>query len=258
MDRYMFSISQLRMYAKCQLQWYWKYVMGIEVPITSSILVGKACHKTIEQLYLFKRSKKVSMRADQMLYIYREEFNRIMNQENIVFDDENPNKVMESGASILQIYHREIYPLIYPKSLEEHIEVSFESPVSFGFHGYLDMIAVDKDGENDYIVDNKTTKRSYAEGVIDGDTQLTAYDYLFRVKYNKIPSSLNIHTLVRTKEPKLQILSCGPRSEIMIQRFLKMLALVAKSIDSGIFIPCENYLQCASMCEFREHCKEWH
>ncbi|OGS21571.1 MAG: hypothetical protein A2252_00110 [Elusimicrobia bacterium RIFOXYA2_FULL_39_19] len=254
-EKHIFSVSQMRMYCRCPLQYYWRYCMGVKVPPSSSMLVGKSCHKAIEENNRQKITSRKDLVISDLIDHYCTEYNKTLGQEEVKFDDD-PGKVKDSGIGLLIVYLQKIAPKVQPIAVEEHCCISFDSPVEYGFQGYLDLIT-----EQNYIVDTKTAGKKYSDDAAQYDLQLTAYDVLYRTTRGKIPAGVQFHVLVKgsaRKEPTVQILSGTTRTERQISRFLKTLALIAQSIKSGIFYPNDqSIVKPCSYCGYFDLCKKW-
>ncbi len=43
------SVTQLKMYLRCPLQHYFRYVCGLKIPLTGSLTLGWTVHGTLEE-----------------------------------------------------------------------------------------------------------------------------------------------------------------------------------------------------------------
>ncbi|OGS23236.1 MAG: hypothetical protein A2252_09125 [Elusimicrobia bacterium RIFOXYA2_FULL_39_19] len=245
------SVSKIKMYLRCPLQYYYRYCEGIKIPPDAGLTLGKAVHSGIEQNFRQKITSFSDLPLNDVLDIYSTAFESYL-QEEFNFGEDKPGDVKDLGVGLVKVYHAELSPKIQPVSVEEHFILEFEAPVEYGFQGYMDVI----DAESN-IRDSKTAKRSYAQNAAENDLQLTAYNLAYKFLKGKEPKALIFDVMVKNKTPKVQTISSPPRGEAQLNRLLKLIGFVSKSIKTGVFYPCENGQVC-SWCGYRkDHCSSW-
>jgi hypothetical protein len=89
--------------------------------------------------------------------------------------------------------------------------------------GHIDLI-----DDQRYIIDHKTSKRSYPEDAAEKDIQLTAYSMGYRALHGEDEKGVRLDVMVRTNKPKIQPLEAA-RTESDIYRFLRL----AKQVERG-------------------------
>lgn len=241
------SISQIKMYLRCPLQYKFRYIDDLIIPPTSTITLGKTMHTTLETNYSQKIETKQDLPLSHVMDIFSDTWNK--EAENTQFEeDEKPGQVKDEGIGLLGLYHAKISPKIQPALVEKEFELGFEN-VPYTLKGYIDLV-----DEYKTIIDHKTTKRSMPEDHITTDLQLTCYALGYRTITGEREVQLRLDVMVRNKQPKLQQLTTT-RSQEDISRFLKLTAHVIKAIHSGIFYPNENFM--CPVCGYKELCKKW-
>lgn len=241
------SVSQLKMYLRCPLQYKFRYVDGLIIPPRSELTLGKSIHGTLEENYRQKIKTETDLPLEHITGLFSDRWDKAA-IDTIFDEDEKPGKVKDEGISLLKTYHEIVAPKVQPVEVEREFNFPIQDE-SYTLKGYFDLI--DKDS---FIIDHKTTKRSMRQDMIDSDIQLTAYSLAYRKLLGKEEKGLRFDVMVRTKVPKIQQLPTT-RSEEDIRRFLKRLVYVNKAIESGIFYPNENFM-CPN-CGYRELCKKW-
>ena len=136
----------------------------------------------------------------------------------------------------------------------QSVEVERESLLDTGvtelpFKGYIDLIDKQR-----YIIDHKTSKRSFPRDAAEGDIHLTAYALAYRKLYGQDEKGVRLDVMVITKQPKMQQLK-ATRTQADIERFLRIAEKVEQGIKAGIFYPNENYM--CNICGYREMCEKW-
>lgn len=115
--------------------------------------------------------------------------------------------------------------------------------------GYIDLI-----DDQHYIIDHKTSKRSFPKDAAEKDIQLTAYALAYRKLYGKDEKGVRLDAMVRTKQPKIQQLQ-ATRTQADIERFLCLAERVEQGIKAGIFYPNEDYM--CNICGYKGMCEKW-
>lgn len=242
------SVTKLKMYLRCPLQYKFRYVDGLKIPPTSSLTLGKSIHSALETNYTQKIESKKDLSAGEVLDLFSARWEKEA-KETEFKKDEKPGKIKDDGVKMIDIYHKQVSPTIMPKLVEHEFEMSFQN-VGYKLHGYVDLIDT-----QDVIIDHKTSKRSMSEKDVVSDLQLTCYALACRNTLGIQEKALRFDIMVRNKKaPKIQQLTTQ-RTAKDIDRFLKILAYVSKAIESGIFYPNTNFM--CGICGYRLLCRKW-
>ena len=120
--------------------------------------------------------------------------------------------------------------------------------------GIVDLVLDDVDGP--VVRDFKTSSRSAPPFEVTHEVQLTSYGYLFRRTTGLEEIGLEIHSLIKTKTPKIEGHRYPARTDAHFRRLFGVIREYLDALDCGRF----NYRPgwgCA-MCDFREsECREW-
>lgn len=241
------SVTQMKMYLRCPLQYQFRYIDGLKIPPVSAMTLGKSIHSALEVNYSQKIKSKVDLKIEQVIDAFSDYWNQ-KSKETIFEKDEKPGEVKDDGIKLINVYHNQISPTIQPKLVEKEFELEF-SNVPYTLKGYIDLVDIDR-----VIIDHKTTKRSMVESDVATDIQLTCYALAYRSILGDQEKELRFDVIVRNKTPKIQQIPTT-RTQADIDRFLKILAYVSKAIKEGIFYPSPNFL-CGS-CGYSGLCKRW-
>ena len=242
------SVSQIKMFLRCPLQYKFRYIDGLIMPPTGSLLLGKSVHSALEANYSQKIESKQDLPAEKVLDLFSDRWEQEV-KETVFDEDEKAGMVKDDGVKMVTVYHGQISPTIQPRLVEQGFNLFFEN-VSYTLKGIIDLVDVEG-----VIIDHKTAKRSMAPDDVAADIQLTCYALAYRSVFGAQEKELRFDVMVRTKVPKLQQIPTT-RTEEDIQRFLKILGFVSKAIESGIFYPCGNRQVC-SWCGYYGLCEKW-
>ena len=248
MDDKHISVSQIKMFLRCPLQYKFRYLDGLKIPPTGSLSLGKSVHAALEANYSQKIATKQDLPAEKVLDLFSDRWEKEA-VETVFDEDEKAGVVKDTGVKMVTVYHEQISPTIQPRLVEHEFNLSFEN-VSYTLKGIIDL--VDVEGT---IIDHKTSKRSMIPEDVGSDIQLTCYALAYRSLFSVSEKGLRFDVMVKTKVPKLQQIPTT-RSQEDIQRFLKIMGFVSKAIQSGTLYPCENKQTC-SWCGYRALCEKW-
>jgi RecB family exonuclease len=241
------SVSQLKMYLRCPLQYFFRYECGLKVPPTGDLALGRAIHETLNVNY----SQKVKTKYDLILPHITELFSEHWEKEAEMTEFKNgekPGKFKDDGVKLLKAYFEEIAPGVQPVEVEREFLIDTVG-TRLPLKGYIDLL-----DDQDCIIDHKTTKRSYPENTAEKDIQLTAYSLAFRTLYGKEENGVRLDVMVRNKEPKIQQLN-GTRTEDDISRFSRLAGQIENAIRSGVYYPNEGFM--CGICGYQGMCEKW-
>lgn len=241
------SVTQLRMYLRCPLQYYFRYLCSLKIPPTGDLTLGRTVHGTLEDNYRQKIETRRDLPLDQVRDIFSERWEE-QAQQTLFQDNEKPGQFKDDGIRLLETYHHEVAPRVQPVEVER--EFLLDTGVTeLPLKGYLDLI-----DENGTIIDHKTTRRAYPAGAAEKDIQLTAYSLAYRSLYGKDENGVRLDVLVRTKQPKIQQLP-ATRAQADIDRFLRLAEHVEGAIKREVFYPNDNFM--CGVCGYQDMCGEW-
>lgn len=241
------SVSQLKMYLRCPLQYFFRYVCGLKVPPTGDLTLGRAVHQTLHDNYHQKVKSYKDLPLSDVTDIFSEHWER-EKQETIFQKSEKPGKIKDDGVGLLKTYFENVAPNVQPMEVEREFLIN-TAKTSLPIKGYIDL--VDSSGR---IIDHKTTKRSYPNNAIEKDVQLTAYSMAYRALHGRDETGVRLDVMVRNKQPKIQQLY-GTRTEADIGRFLRLAKQVEMGINTGVYYPNDNYM--CGICGYQEMCEKW-
>ena len=241
------SVTQMRTYLRCPLQYYFRYVCDLDTPPTAGLTLGRTIHSALEHNYAQKIGTRQDVPVDQLCDIYSQAWDQEA-ADTFFKPDESPGKLKDEGIQLLQLYHEQLAPKIQPREVEQGFLLD-TGVTRRRLKGYLDLI-----DEQGTVIDHKTTKRSFAADAADKDLQLTAYAWAYRKLYGQNENGTRLDVLVRTKQPKTQQLT-ATREQADLDRFLRLLTQVERGIDEGIFYPNDNFM--CGTCGHGDLCEEW-
>lgn len=247
MEKKNLSASQINTYLRCPMQYYFRYVRNLVKPPKSAQTLGSSVHAGIAHNYRQKKETRKDLKINEVLEAYSQSF-EMAKDETEWEKDEKPGEIKDQGAGLIKVYHQIVAPRIQPKEVEQRFELNFEN-VDYGFLGYVDVIDKKKK-----IIDHKTTARTPSEIPSDHQLQLTGYALAYRAGTGKREKGIRLDYLVKTRQPKIVTLE-RQFDDRDIQRFLKIMAYVAKAIKNQLFYPQPHNFMCTNRgCGYWEEC----
>jgi len=243
------SYSQINMYRRCSMAYYFRYILGKKIPPPWTFALGKSCHQGLQYNFEQKIQTKKDLPLPKVLEAYDFAF-EVQRQQEVDWQGQKPGKVKDAGVKLITLHYRERCPLIQPIAVEDKVEIPFEN-VNYHFLAYLDLVDNKK-----VIVDFKTASRSPNGKEAIVSDQLTAYSLAYRVKYGEPEAGVRLEYLIHTKEPKVQLLEAQRTSE-EIDHFLEIVARVAEGIEKEVFVPTSesNWICSPKNCGYWNLCK---
>jgi len=240
------SASRLTTFQQCRLKFYFRYVLGLQRPKTSALHVGGAVHETLK--YWNKaRWRNESATLKQLHDAYLGAWGEAAASNGEVEEQ-------KTGWRLLETYFRE--SPIKPDEKPEAVEVSVEADLAK--HGLPKLVGIiDLVRPPGIIVDFKTSGQTPVPEKVahQTDTQTSAYGVLYRECTGKKETSIELHHLVKLKNPKLVVTALEPATDLQKTRLFKIIESYVNGLNRSDFIPSPG-LQCAS-CEFFSECRAW-
>ena len=246
------SATRLSTWQRCRLQFYFRYVAGIQKPPTPSLHIGTTVHTVLQQWNLARWHG-----GDLALEELKEVFSRawVIWQDGEQIDWDGKEEAIKSATwDLIQLYLRETP--IAPDEKPEAVEVGVEADLSGqGLPLLVGVIDLVRSGGQ--IVDFKTTSRKPDVELFahTNETQTTTYGLLYREATGGKESGIEIHHLIKTKQPKVVVNQLGPVTERQVTRLFRVIEGYIKGLAREDFVPSPG-LQC-SMCEFFNECRAW-
>jgi len=255
------SFSQVNMYSRCGLQYYFRYIEGRKVPPASALILGSAVHKGQETEYRHKMEKGEDLALDSVSDIVADEIERAFSEDVLLNEEEQSRgkdlvkgEVKDTGVSMIATYYNEVAVRTTPVAVEEKFE--FGVGVGVPVIGYIDLIT-----DDGVVVDTKTTSKAPTKDQAEKSQQLTIYALGYQTLYGFLPESLRLDFVVAPgkKTPSRVIALETTRSEEQIARFARRVARVVDGIRKGVFIPPDQGSWACSYCGYRDTgiCKEY-
>jgi CRISPR/Cas system-associated exonuclease Cas4 (RecB family) len=246
------SASRLSTWQRCRLQFYFRYVAGIQKAPTPAQHVGSTLHKVLQEWNLARWHKR-QLNVEALKGIFSQAWAIWQEGETIEWDGKE-EKCKSSAWNVLQHYLRTTP--ITAEEKPEAVEVGVEADLAA--HGLPTLVGViDLVRSGGRIVDFKTSARTPNAKMLahTTETQTSTYGVLYREATGGKENGIELHHLIKTKQPKLVVNEFGPVTEAQITRLFHVIEAYVNGLQRDDFVPSPG-LQCGS-CEFFQECRAW-
>lgn len=254
------SPSRLGCWLSCPLKYRIRYVDGVRTPTTPSLFTGKQVHSALEHHYRH-RMLGVTLPVDDVVARIEETWEQAVAEEDMSFGTAaEATTFKQQVANLVRAYLEQVPPdESRPTAVEANLEANLVDPftgedLGIPLLGIVDLILDGGDGP--IVVDFKTSARSAPPFEVTHEIQLTSYAWLYRQLTGECESGLQIRSLIKTKQPKIETHRYPPRTDSHFRRLFAVLREYLDALHAGRF----NYrpgFGCG-MCDFRDgQCSSW-
>lgn len=246
------SASRLQCWQQCRLKFLFRYVLALVKPSTPPLHIGKTVHAVL-QAWSLARWRKEPFKLETFRQLFESDWKE--RQSDTVINWEGEEEKQQGLAwAVLENYF--IETPIQADERPEAVEVVVEADlVSHGLPKLVGIIDLVRAGG--IVVDFKTTgKTPDAEQVTHlHETQLSCYSVLYRDATGRKEAGLELHHLVKTKQPKLVVTQVAPMSDKQQSRLFRAIESYLQGLERQDFVPSPG-MTCLS-CEYFGECRRW-
>ncbi|MFC1718087.1 RecB family exonuclease [Candidatus Poribacteria bacterium] len=235
-DRSHFSFSQLSTMLMCPYKYYLQYVerRGWDI-VPSAVSFGGAMHKSIQIFHNDLKSGTASGNGK-----YSDEFRSLFSEDadgnNVVFkDDSEFEKLLGKGELLIAEYTNSFSQL-----RPSEVEMEFRLPLVNTYTGDLldkDVVGkIDMISESGEIYELKTGSSALPRSAVDENLQLILYGWSYKMIFGRAPQKLILVNLVKTKQPKIQVLDTTIDGQ-KERKLMHLMFRVNEAIDKECFYP---------------------
>ena len=246
------SASRLGTWLSCRLKFYFRYLSGICKAPTPAMHVGTVIHAVLQQWNLSRWSMH-PLASTTITNLFDALWSSKKPSKEIRWEN-TEGEIKASAFALLQTYLRDTPIPLNEKP--EGVEVAVEMDLSrYGLPTLVGIIDLVRSGGR--IVDFKNTSRTPDPQKIlhTTEVQTTAYALLYREATDQRESGIELHHLVRLKNPKLVVTQAGPASAQQFSRLFRLIESYTRELEHEDFVPAPG-LQC-SHCEYFGECRRW-
>ncbi len=246
------SASRLKCWQTCRRQFYYRYVERIVVPTAPALFLGRQIHAVLCR-WNWSKWKEEPLTRDQLREFLFDHWEKEAAAEAIPVPWKQPGDEViarDQSWSMLETYFDQCP--VAPDEKPEGVEVEVECSLGEGIpplYGIMDLVR-----PGGRIVDYKSAARASSDGMAAQQhaTQLACYALLYRSATGELETGFELHTLVKTKEPKVIVSTYGPMSAAMESELFFLIDDYLEGIAREAWIPspgqhcawCDHLIAC--------------
>jgi len=243
------SPSRLTLFLQCRLKFFFRYVARLTKPKTAALHVGTSVHAVLKA-WNKARWREQPLSLTQLYQEYARAW--VETDEPVAWEDDEADQ-MRTGWRLVETYIREskIPESLKPDAVEVPVEADLQP------HGLPTLIGVLDLVQQGVIIDFKTSSTTPNPEKVAHTTevQTSSYAVLYREATGQRETGIELHHLVKLKNPKLVVTSMEPMSDRQQSRLFRLMEAYVEGLDRRDFVPSPG-LQCTS-CEFFNECRAW-
>lgn len=257
------SFSQLSMYLRCSMQYYFRYVLGLREPPKLPLAIGSGGHSALEYNGRHKIRTSRDLAIPDLLDV-ASDFIDIETSELEVGESTPAERgeAKDRAIASLRIYGTRDMPYIQPAGVEVEFNLDLnndpnEEPIRI-INGKIDLL--DQSGG---ITDYKFVRQARSQGEVDLSPQLTLYGKVFHTLTGRYPTRVGYQMFLpgstRTPPDSRSItrdatLMTPASQERRFARLRFQFQQAERAIRLGIFVPTDDPKTC-SWCGYRDRCQ---
>jgi len=245
------SASRLSLFLQCRLKFYFRYVLKLSKPKTPSLHLGNSVHTVLKRWNKARWLQKpltLKQAHDAYTAAWADTSEGSVKWEPGEEDDEKT-----TGWRLVDTYLRESHvpAEVKPDAVEVPVEADLHQHGLPKIIGVLDLV------QQRQIIDYKTAATTPNTDKIahSHEIQTTSYAILYRHNTGHQEAGVQLHHLVKLKNPKVVITTLPPMSQQQETRLFRQMEAYLTGLQHEQFIPSPG-MHCAS-CEFQNECRLW-
>lgn len=244
------SPSRLSLFLQCRLKYFFRYVARIPKAKTAALHVGSAVHAALKA-WNKARWRGEPLNLKQLHEVYSTAWSEA--EDPVQWEPGEEDEEKKTGWRLVETYMREskIPPTLKPDAVEVPVEADLKEHGLPKLIGILDLV------QQRVIIDFKTSSTTpNTERVAHtNEVQISSYAVLYRHNTGRREIGLELHHLVKTKNPKLVITALPPMSDQQQSRLFTLIEGYVHGLESRDFIPSPG-IQCVG-CQYYAECRAW-
>ena len=246
------SASRLSLFLQCRLKFFFRYVLRLKKPKTAALHLGNSVHSVLKS---WNKARWLQQPLTlKMAYDAYSEAWADLTEGDLDWEPGQEDAEKTKGWRLVDTYLRESHvpPEVKPDAVEVPIEADLINHGLPKLIGILDLV------QQRQIIDYKTTaSMPNAEKVAHTtEIQTSSYAILYRHNTDQKEAGIQLHHLVKLKNPKVVISRFPSMSPHQQTRLFRQMEAYLNGLQHQDFIPSPG-MHCAS-CEFFNECRRWH
>lgn len=246
------SASRLKCWQTCRRQFYYRYIERVQTPMVQALFVGQQVHEIL-RVWNWARWKHEACDTEELHQVFDGQWQKEVADNDIAWkNSEDQAKAKAQAWSLLETYFAQpsVDPLEKPEGVEVRVECDLDLPGAPPLVGIIDLVR-----PGGRIVDYKTCARKPDAELTahQHQTQLACYALLYRSGTGHRETGFELHHLIKTKLPKIEVVTLDPMSADLERELYALIKDYLSGIDDERWIPSPG--QHCSWCDHFDRCR---
>jgi hypothetical protein len=224
-------------------------VLKLQKPKTAALHVGTTVHSVL-QAWNMARWRREPFQVATLRHVFDAGWKE---QEGVEWEGEE-SKQQQQAWQMLETYFTEtpIRANEQPEAVEVPVEADLSNHGLPVLRGVLDLVRA-----GGRIVDFKTTGKTpdATSAEHQHEVQTSSYSVLYRDATGRRESGVELHHLVKLRQPKLVVTAMPPMTEQQQTRLFRQMESYVNGVQRQDFVPSPSFT-CAG-CEYLADCRKW-
>jgi len=234
------SWTQINMYLRCGMQYYFRYIKGLKCPPNNALLIGLGTHLTVEANMRYKLENNRMLPRDEIESRAHENVLRIADEDGVYcVAGQTHRYVVDESRRVAAICSLAHYDIIAPKLRPKYVEEPFKLKMPdfpYDIHGRIDLEEEPLTATNTPIIRDTKTTRMLKSRELAAQDQMTIYAAYALRKYGIMPSMYVDSIVWGTKKVRVVPIQ-AEREKFEIVVLGRRIAAMARALKKGIFLP---------------------
>jgi len=248
------SATRLKTWQECPLKWYFRYVERLPVETSPALLVGKVIHSVLRAWNLARwRGEDASL--TRMAEVLEASWFEQCAADALRWESPD-HEAKEKAKAWNVLEHYLAHSPIPQGERPEAVEVTVERDlIAHGLPPLIGVIDLVRSGGR--IVDFKSTARTPDPVMVahTNEVQLGCYALLYREATGRTEGGFEIHSMVKTKEPKVVVTALEPMRPDQIRNLVRLMESYVRGVAEEEFLPSPG-MHC-QWCDYFAQCRKW-
>ena len=246
------SASRLSLFLQCRLKFWFRYVLKLQKPKTPALHVGNSVHSVLKAW-----NKARWLQKPLTLKEVHENYLKAWadtSEGPVKWEPGEEEDDKTTGWRLVDTYLREhhVPAEVKPDAVEVPVEADLINHGLPRLIGILDLV------QQRQIIDYKTTSTTPNPEKVahTNEIQTSSYAILYRHNTGRNEAGIQLHHLVKLKNPKVVITKLPSMSQHQQTRLFRQMEAYLDGLQRNQFVPSPG-MHCSS-CEFQNECRQWH
>lgn len=247
------SQSKFNDWTRCGYYFYRKHVLGERAPQSHTLAFGNAWDRMGDTYYAEVKQCAVRPQATKVQEMFRGALEDEFKTTEDVQEDEPRADMVDQGTALAKKWTTDLAEHIDPIAVQSGFRIELPN-AKFAVTGTIDLVGEIRTLARKFVGDNKTSRVSWSDKQVKQSIQRPLYK-LGAQRLKLDIDEFQFHVAVRTKQPKLQVLSCHT-DQAEMEGALRRLQVANDQIRhayvTGAWLPNRSSVLCS-----RRWCPHW-